>query len=376
MSLCWSTASTMVFTLLPTFLCDVLGANKTTLGLIEGFAIFLAFIAKVGSGILSDYWRQRKILIIWGTFFSMIVKILFALANSILWVFVARSLDRFSKGIRSAPTDALIADFSSLNQQGRNYGLRYSLYTLGAVLGGSLAAYMMWLSNNNYRLVFLFSIIPSTLAFLILFIAVKNPHHTFTPLKTWHWDQIKYLPSSFWKLLGVSFLLMLARFSEAFLTLRAKELGWALATLPLLMVGYDLVNAGIALPIGKLADRYDRRKILLIGIIILIVVNLFIINCHSRWGVVLAMFLAGLHMGMTQGVIAALVAQNTLPHLKGTAFALYYLVSGIAVLIGNSIAGLWADYHGNTIGAFKSGLVFSTLSGLYLLWIISQSKKN
>ena len=375
-SLCWSTASVMVFTLLPTFLCDVLGASKTALGLIEGIAVFSAFVAKVGSGILSDYWKSRKSLILWGTFFSILVKILFAVANSVMWVFIARSVDRLSKGIRSAPTDALIADLSPHNQQGRSYGLRYTLYAMGTVFGGCIAALGMKLSNDNYRLVFWLSTIPTMIAFFVLWMVVKAPALSFSgrATKKWEWRQAYSLPTVFWQLLGVSFLLMLARFSEAFLTLRAKDLGWSLASLPLLMVGYDLVNAGVALPVGKLADKYDRKKLLLFGILVLAVVNVFILNSYNPWGIAFAMLLAGLHMGMTQGLIATLVAENTLPNLRGTAFALYYLTSGVAVLIGNYIAGLLVDHCGSTAGAFKSGFVFSSLSAGYLLWIIKKDK--
>lgn len=368
----------MVFTLLPTFLCDVLGASKTALGLIEGMAVFCAFAAKVGSGILSDYWKSRKPLIMWGTFFSILVKVLFALASSVTWVFVARSVDRLSKGIRSAPTDALIADLSPRDQQGRSYGLRYSLYALGAVLGGCIAALTMRLSNDNYRLVFWLSTIPAAIAFIVLWVVVKAPALSApgAPSKKWQWRQAYDMPMIFWQLLGVSFLLMLARFSEAFLTLRAKDLGWSLAMLPLLMVGYDLINAGVALPIGKLADRYDRKTLLLFGIVVLAGVNVLILTWHSAWGMAFAMLFAGLHMGMTQGLIATLVAENTLKDLRGTAFALYYLTSGIAVLIGNYIAGFLADYHGNTVASFGGGLLFSTLSALYLFWVIRNQKRS
>eukprot|EP01037_Dinobryon_pediforme_P013438 gene13438-13553_t len=256
MSFFWSTATVMVFTLLPTFLTEVLGASKTKLGIIEGVAVFLAFLAKVFSGVLSDYWKSRKPLIL---------------------------------GVRSAPTDALIADLSPQHKEGSSYGIRYTLYTLGAVFGGGIAAALMHLSPHNYRLVFWLSIIPA-------------------------------------------------------------DLGWSIEMLPLLMVAYDIVNAGISLPIGKLADKYNRHKILLSG-----------------------MLLAGLHMGMTQGLIAALIAETTLSHLRGTAFALYYLTSGTAVLIGNSVAGYLSDVMGGAVGAFWGGAVFTVLAATYLVKVVKES---
>jgi MFS family permease len=371
MSFFWSTATVMVFTLLPTFLTEVLGASKTKLGMIEGVAVFLAFLAKVFSGVLSDYWRSRKPLIMVGTFASIIVKSMFAMATSISWIFVARSIDRFSKGVRSAPTDALIADLSPQNKEGSSYGIRYMLYTLGAVFGGGVAAGLMHLSPHNYRLVFWLSIIPATVAFLILCFVVKPAvEESKMKQRPWHWRDAKHLPPIFWELLGVSFLLMLARFSEAFLTLRAKDLGWSIQMLPLLMVGYDIVNAGISLPIGKMADRYNRQKLLLAGILVLTLTNFVIVSIHQPAGIFVGMLLAGLHMGMTQGLISALIAETTLPHLRGTAFALYYLSSGVAVLIGNSVAGFLSDFVGGAVGAFWGGAVFTLLAAGYLVKVM------
>ncbi|MBY0281321.1 MAG: MFS transporter [Alphaproteobacteria bacterium] len=373
MSFFWSTATVMVFTLLPTFLTEVLGASKTKLGMIEGVAVFLAFLAKVFSGVLSDYWKSRKPLILVGTFLSIVVKSMFAVAASISWIFLARSIDRFSKGVRSAPTDALIADLSPQHKEGSSYGLRYMLYTLGAVFGGGIAALLMHLSPHNYRLVFWLSIIPAAVAFLILYFVVKPPaEETEIKQRPWHWRDAKYLPPIFWKLLGVSFLLMLARFSEAFLTLRAKDLGWSIQMLPLLMVAYDIVNAGISLPIGRLADKYNRHKLLLTGILVLTVTNLVIISIHAPAGIFVGMLLAGLHMGMTQGLIAALIAETTLPHLRGTAFAFYYLTSGTAVLIGNSVAGYLSDMMGGAVGAFWGGAVFTVLAAIYLMKVMRE----
>ncbi len=375
MSFFWSTATVMVFTLLPTFLTEELGASKTKLGMIEGVAIFLAFLAKVFSGVLSDYWRTRKPLIMVGTFASIIVKSMFAMATSISWIFIARSIDRFSKGVRSAPTDALIADLSPQHKEGASYGIRYMLYTLGAVFGGAIAATIMHLSSHNYRLVFWLSVIPAAIAFLVLVFVVKPPvEESDIKQRPWHWRDARYLPPIFWNLLGVSFLLMLARFSEAFLTLRAKDLGWSIHMLPLLMVGYDIVNAGISLPVGKMADRYNRQKMLLAGILVLTLTNLVIISIHQPAGIFVGMLMAGLHMGMTQGLIAALIAETTLPHLRGTAFALYYLTSGTAVLIGNSLAGYLSDYMGGAVGAFWGGTVFTILAAAYLVKVMRSTR--
>jgi MFS family permease len=260
----WSTASVMVFTLLPMFLTEVLGASKTKLGMIEGVAVFMAFVAKVFAGVLSDYLKTRKSLILLGSLGSILIKPMFALAGSITWVFAAKSIDRFSKGIRSAPTEALIADLSPKKREGGSFGARYAFYMLGAVFGGGIASLLMHLFPHNYRLVFWLSTIPASLAFIVLYVFVKEPAEQFIgrQMREWHFKEISLLPPRFWKLLGVAFILMHARFSEAFLTLRAKDLGWAVAMVPLIMVLYDLIYAASAMPVGKVADRFNRKKML------------------------------------------------------------------------------------------------------------------
>lgn len=368
MSFFWSTSSLMVLALLPTFLTEVLKASHTKLGMIEGVAIFIAFLSKVFSGILSDIFKTRKPLIAVGSFFTIIVKLIFAAATSISWVFLARSIDRLSKGIRSSPTDALIADISKNMHRGRSYGLRQSLYTLGAVMGSLIAASLMYMTNNDYRLVFSLSVIPATIALIILFIVVKQPpiENELKPKNaSWHILDIKLLPSSFWKLLCISTILMLARFSEAFITLQAKTSGWSIAMLPLLIMAMELAHAGIAYPAGKLADKYSKKKLLLYGILILIITNLVFINFNSITGVFIASLLAGLHMGVTQGLLSTLVAQSIPAELRGTAFALYYLASGTAILIGNNLAGYLADKIGTT-GPFYGGLVFTLIAAIAL----------
>lgn len=376
MSFFWSTGSLMIFSLLPIFLIDVLGASKTKLGFIEGVAVFAAFAAKVFSGIISDYFKRRKPFIILGTVGSILTKVIFSLASSITWVFFARTVDRLSKGVRSAPTDALIADLTPPNKEGTSYGARYSLYTLGAVLGGSLAALLMVLSSNNYRFVFWCSLIPviCSLIVLIFYVQPKESQKTIYK-KEWNLKEAKKLPKVFWFLILVTAFLMLARFSEAFLNLRAKEIGWNVQNVPLLIVGYDLINAAVAAPIGRLFDRYNRWLMLLMGILILILTNIIMIFGGSKTMVFIGILMAGLHMGCTQGLISALIAQNTLPHLRGTAFAIYYLTTGICVLIGNTVAGFLSDYSGTSAGAFFGGLIFTTCSALLLIAFYKKYQK-
>lgn len=371
----WTTASLMIFSLLPFFLTEELGASKKSLGAIEGVSIFLAFTGKFFAGIFSDVWKSRKPIIVVGTTFTIVTKVLFAVSNSILFISIARGLDRFIKGIRSAPTDALIADLTPKEYHGASYGARQTLDVLGAVIGGSITSLLFYLTHD-YHLIFWLSSIPATFALIILCKYVKQTIDIKKYHKSWHWSDIKLLPQKFWLLLGVVFLLMLARFSEAFLNLRAKELGWDTVFIPLLIASYNVIYAATALPIGKLADKYSRQKILLTGIVILIITNLFLIKTHSKLGAFIGIATCGLHMGMTQGIISALVAESTLPHLRGTAFALYYSTVGVAVLIGNPVAGYLSDLAHSSIGAFFGGLVFTTLSVILLVLTMHKFEKN
>ncbi|MES2252413.1 MAG: MFS transporter [Pseudomonadota bacterium] len=371
-------ASLMVFSLLAVFMREELHLSYKELGAIEGIAEFTAFMAKVFSGILSDYIKARKSLILIGTFGSILIKPMFALAGGLFWIFVAKTIDRFSRGFRVAPTDALIADLSPSKGEGSSYGIRHALYAFGFMCGGGIASFLMYLSANNYRLVFWLALIPAILAFLILYFYVTESIEMIAKKesrsKEWKWRDIKYLPVKFWHLMVVTFILMNARFGTAFLGLRAKDLGFATAVIPLSMVLYHLVEAFASMPTGKLADRFNRKKILLTGIMVLTLTNLVMIYAPNKEVVWVGMLLAGLHMGMTQGLLGTLVAESTLPHLRGTAFALYYLVMGFAVLCGNHVAGTLSDWMHGAVGAFWGGLFFTVAAGVYLAIVLRKEQ--
>lgn len=357
----WSMASLMIFSLLPTFLVDELHVSKREVGFIEGVAVFIAFLTKVFSGIFSDVLKTRKKIIIVGTIGTVLVKPLFALSSGMWSVFIAKSLDRFSKGIRSAPSDALIVDITPKTHQGSSYGIRYSLETAGSVVGAGIA-FSVFYFTSDYRLVFWLSIFPAVFALVILYFFI-NDSGSIKKQVSWKFSEVKHLPLKYWQIIGGIFILMQARFSEAFLNLRAKEMGWAVATLPLLIVGYNVVCANTAWPIGKLADKTNRIKVLFYGLLVLILANLVMIFAFNKWLVLLGILICGLHMGMTHGMLSALIAENTLPHLRGTAFAIYYFTTGFAILISNNIAGFLSEQF--NAGAFYGGLFFTSIAGIY-----------
>ncbi len=379
------TASVMVFSILPFFMKDELGLNYKQIGYIEGVAVGIAFLTKIISGLLSDKLKRRKAIILVGAVFSILIKPIFALSTGLMSIFIAKSLDRLAKGIRAAPTDALVADLSSSTKHGTSFGARYAFYALGFANGAICSWYIMGATHNHYRSVFWFSLIPALLALVILLLFVKEPKKadSFNTHKTTFatlLQDITKLPHTFWLLILVSFLLMLARFSESFLHYRGRELGFAITIMPFFMMIYNLVEAAASFPVGKLADKMDKRTLLFFGITILLLANCIVSLSDNVSSIVFAIALAGLHMGMTQGLLGALIAQSTPAHLKGSGFAVYYFVAGIATLIGNFMAGNFCEYsthigHG-VKGAFVWGIVATGVACLALGSWITFSKRT
>lgn len=376
MSFFWSTGTIMVAALLPTFLTEVLHASHTKVGILEGVAIAAMFLSKIVAGVLSDIFRTRKPMIALGSIFTIFVKFMFAAANNFNLVFFAKCIDRLSKGIRSSPTDALIADLSNKHSHGRSFGIRQTLYPLGVVFGSVLTTLLMMSTHNNYRLVFLLATIPGILALFILVFFIRQPkiHHEI-PKKTlqWKFSDIRYLSYRFWLLLGVTTIFMLARFSEAFLNLKAKSAGWPIAMLPLLFVAYDLAHALIAYPMGKLADRINRKSLLLTGLGVLLIANFILTQASTWWEILLGVVIVGLHMGMTQGLLSAMIAEEAPADLRGTAFALFYFCVGCSALVGNVIAGSLSDKFGIS-GCFYGGALFTTLAAIFLCFVIRYTR--
>jgi MFS family permease len=371
MSFLWATSSLMVFSILPAFLVDELSMGHSKIGLIEGLAISSSFLSKFFSGFLSDVFKKRKPLIMVGTILSAITKPMFALCTGAGMMFGIRFTDRLSKGIRSAPTDALIADLSESSLYGANFGLRQAYYTMGDVTGAVIAMVIMLASDNNYRLVFALSFIPATLAILILWLkVVPNPlTHPRTAtkfnFKEMRLTDLKEFSPTFWWLMTAFFFLMLARFSEAFLTLKAKDVGWSVAYLPALIIIKDLVHATLSWPAGKYADKISRTQMLHLGMLLMIGAQGIMAFAESISGVFLGIILVGLHMGTTQGLLKALIAQATPADLRGTAFSIFFIISGFAIFLGNTIAGSLSQNYG-LYATYLGGAGFTLISMLIL----------
>lgn len=362
-SLLMDVSSEMIHSLLPVFMVTVLGAGGLVVGLVEGVAEATALIVKVFSGVLSDRWGRRKPLALFGYGLGAASKPLFALAGSVGAVLAARFIDRIGKGLRGAPRDALVADLVPPAQRGAAYGLRQSLDTVGAFLGPALAIVLMLGLDGDFRAVFWFAVVPGALAVALLAVGVREPErpavvHRAEPIRRL---ELARLPRAYWGVVAIGAVFTLARFSEAFLVLRALQAGLAPAWAPLVMIGMNLVYAASAYPFGRLADRIDRRRLLALGLLVLVVADAVLAFGGSGVWLAAGVGLWGLHMGMTQGLLAAMVADTAPVELRGTAFGVFNLAAGVVMLAGNVLAGVLWDVAG-AAAPFAGGAVFAALA--------------
>ena len=370
-SMLMDVSSEMVHSLLPIFLVTGLGASVALVGLIEGVAEATASITKVFSGWLSDRLGNRKWLAVAGYGLAALTKPLFPLAYSPLTVFGARFADRIGKGLRGAPRDALVADLVAPETRGAAFGLRQSLDTIGAFAGPLLAIGLMVLLAGDIRGVFAWAVVPAMLAVALLIFGVKEPARadpsgaTAPPVRL---SEIAALGPALWGILALGSVFTLARFSEAFLVLRAADVGLAPMLVPLVMVVMNVVYALVAAPAGSLSDTIGRKGLLAMGLAVLIAADLVLALVGSIWGVLAGVALWGLHMGLTQGLLAAMVADAAPERLRGTAFGLFHLVTGVALLIASVLAGwLWTSSGPAATFLTGGGLALAALLGFAML---------
>ncbi|AXM95566.1 MFS transporter [Pseudomonas plecoglossicida] len=364
-------SSEMIHALLPLYMVTVLGTSVVAVGFIEGIAEATASITKVFSGALSDRLGRRKLLTVLGYGLGAVAKPMFPMAPGLEWLTVARFVDRIGKGVRGAPRDALVADVTPLELRGAAFGLRQALDNVGAFLGPLFAIMLMWLTASHFRTVFWLAVIPAFMAVYILVAFVSEPETAFStrprpPPLTPH--QLRRLSPTYWRLVGLALIFTLARFSEAFLLLRAQDMGLAPLWAPAVLALMALVYALSAYPAGVLSDRAGRRGVLIMGLALLIAADLLLALLPGWVGLVLGVAAWGLHLGFTQGTFAALIADNAPANLRGTAFGIFNLLTGMALLAASVVAGLLWDGAGFQ-ATFLVGAVFAsiTLAGVVLL---------
>jgi len=373
-SLFMDVSSELIHSLLPVFMVSSLGASAFAVGIVEGIAESTALIVKVFSGVLSDYIGKRKALAVLGYGLGALSKPLFALALSVNWVLAARFMDRIGKGIRGAPRDALVADLAPPEMRGAAFGLRQSLDTVGAFLGPLLGIALMLAWAGDFRTVFWYAMIPAFVAVLLLVFGVEEPGVRTgerKPAVPMQWKTLSELSKAYWFVVAAGGVFTLARFSEAFLILRAHQQGLPDAYAPLVLVVMSLVYALSAYPLGKLADRMSHLKLLSGGLVVLIAADLVLAEAHGLAAVTLGVALWGLHLGMTQGLLATMVAATAPAHLRGTAFGFFNLASGIAMLVASVLAGLLWEQFGPG-ATFYAGAMFSLAA---LLMLVLRSRR-
>lgn len=361
-------SSEMIHALLPIYLVTVLGTSMATVGVIEGIAEATASITKIFSGALSDWLGKRKLLAAIGYGLAAFTKPIFPLAPTVGWLVTARFVDRIGKGIRGAPRDALVADISPAHLRGASFGLRQSLDTIGAFIGPLLGIGLMWWTADNFKAVFWFAVIPAFLALALIIFAVREPDRPQglrkikNPISL---TEIRNLGAPYWWVVAIATAFTLARFSEAFLILRAQNVGLPIMLVPAVLVVMNIVYAMAAYPAGVMSDRVNRIAVLAIGIVLLIAADLALALLPSMTGVACGVVLWGLHMGFTQGLLATLVADTSPAELRGTAYGFFNLLGGLAILAASIIAGILWDVAGPQATFFAgAGFALVALAGL------------
>ena len=368
-SLLMDVSSELIHSLLPVFMVATLGASMLTVGVVEGVAEATAAIVKVFSGALSDYLGRRKLLLVLGYGLAALTKPIFPLAPSVGWVFAARFVDRIGKGIRGAPRDALVADIAPPQLRGAAYGLRQALDSVGALIGPMLAVVLMIGLADDIRTAMWFAVAPAFLAVALLLVYVREPERPAGPdgaKARLTLADARRLPLRYWLVVLLGAVFTLARFSEAFLVLRAQDVGLALGHVPLVLVVMNALYAGAAYPAGAAADRVSSRTLLLLGLALLMAADVVLALAGSALSVLAGAALWGLHMALTQGLLSKLVADTAPAELVGTAFGIFNVVSGGALLLASVIAGsLWSSFGASA--TFLAGAAFAGAAVVLLL---------
>jgi MFS family permease len=364
-SMCMDLSSELIHSLLPLYMAIGLAASTLTIGIVEGIAEATAMIVKLFSGVLSDYFRRRKALVVLGYGLAAVTKFTFPLAPTLGWVVAARFADRVGKGIRGAPRDALIADLTPPDLRGGSFGLRQALDTVGAVGGPLLAIGAMAYFVGDFKAAFWVAVVPAVVCVLLLIFGVDEPKAPADAegksSPAMRLRDVRGLGGRYAIVVGIAAAFTLARFSEAFLILRAKDVGIPTAMAPWVMVVMSTIYAAVAYPAGSAADRGLGPRLLSAGLVTLIAADLVLANAVGAATLFAGVALWGLHMGLTQGLLAALVAASAPSDLRGTAFGVFNLVCGIALLIASVLAGWLWDTFGPGV-TFYVGAAFTSIA--------------
>jgi MFS family permease len=379
----WGVATSMIFTLLPIFIVEELGGGYRAFGLLEGGVIFISFISKLLAGVLIDIFKKKIPMLKCGTILTVVSKISLACAWNIILVFIAKAIDRFAKGLRAAPSDAILADIST--RYGFAYSIKYMMNVLGSLTGSLLTSFLVFLFGNSFRFIFTLATIPTIVALYIL-----NRKITYESDKEMHvkeskkWDikNIRNLPREYWNFIIIIAILMFARFSEGFITLKAKDvMPNGVASFPIFMALYEICVVCVSIPIGKVSDKIDKKKILLYGILILFMADILAIVAYNDTTIILTYIGAGIHMGATHGILSSVIAESTgSKNMIGTAFAIYYAIDGVCLFFSNYFAGISDNLAiaiglSGSSGPFLQGAIACLIAMCYIILLLKKEKQ-
>lgn len=363
-------SSEMVYPLVPLFLANILGVNKSVIGLIEGIAESTASLLKVFSGWYSDRIGRRKGLMGIGYAVSVLSRPLIALAVAWQHILASRFIDRLGKGIRTAPRDAIIAESSDPEVMGRAFGFHRAMDTLGAVIGPALAFFLLSVFSGDFRKVFWVSMIPGIIAVLLIVFLIKEKkkalpeRHERPKLTLSHFDwRFKFF-------LVITTLFAVGNSSDVFLILRSQQLGIETAMIPVVYLTFNLVYALSAIPAGIAADKFGKKKVVLIGFILFALIYYGFAVADSPSAVWALFCFYGVFMGLTEGVQKAFLTTIIPPDFKATAFGVYNTAIGLALFPASLIGGwLWDSF--SPAATFYYGSVMAAVSTLLFIVFIA-----
>lgn len=380
-SLLMKISSTIVFTLSPLFVTQILGANMFTLGILEGFLETVSLFARIFSGVLSDLIHKRKSIIAVAYIFAIISRPLLALATRMEDIVLGRAFDRIANGLDATPRDALVGDLAPPQIKGACYGLRESLSRVGSFAGALLVMGLLWLTAGNFSLVFWIGSIPTVLALVVLLLFVKDPtSEKFQQKKIkkkFNFKELLHLPLAFWLTLLLSGLFMLSNFSGAFLILRAEQTGMDLHLIPLVMIIQNFATAGTAYPVGYLSDKMGRRSMMALGILLVILSDLLLAWGSSIYVILGGVLLWGAEIGITSSMLAVFLADSCPEDVRGTGFGLFHFINGCCLLLANVFAG-WIWHDSSPSAMFYASAAVAACAAIVLLFMKkpSQQKKE
>ncbi len=361
-SLLMDISSEMIHALLPLFMAGTLGASAIWIGLVEGIGEGTALIAKVFSGVVADRFGHKKRLVFAGYFLGVISKPVFALAGSMPVVLAARFFDRIGKGLRGAPRDAIVADVTDESIRGAAYGLRQSLDAAGAFVGPLLATLLLLLWTEDLRSIFWIALIPGAACLALILFGVEDNVTPTVNTKRIAWKDLKsVMTPAFVQLVILGTLFSLARFSNAFIVLRAAAIGIEHAWIPMAVVLMNITFSLSSYPFGKLADKLNPMKLLALGMVLLALANLLFAYAENYRILAAGIVLFGMHLGATQGIFSTIISEIAPSEVRATAFGIFNFFSGLALLASGLVAGSLWEYMGAQY-CFGGGVVFALIT--------------